>query len=62
MELVVSAVMSLLSGDLFFLAVYTQKGIQTWERLSQRTMGGQLVNISTVIMGTMERENFFSVA
>jgi len=54
--------MSLLSGDLFFLAVYTQKKIQTWERLKQRTMGGQLVNISTVIMGTMERENFFFVA
>jgi len=54
--------MSLLSGDLFFLPVYTQKGIQTWERLNRWTMGGQLVNISTVITGRMEGQDFFFVA
>lgn len=54
--------MSLLCGDVFFPLVYTQKGIQTEECLTQRTMGGQPVNISRVIMGTVERDTFFFVA
>jgi hypothetical protein len=53
---------SLLSGDLFLPPVYTQTEIQTWEGLKQGLMVGQVVNISTVITGKMERETFFFVA
>jgi hypothetical protein len=53
---------SLLSGDLFLPPVYTQKEIQTREGLNQGFMVGQVVNISTVITGRMERETFFFVA
>jgi hypothetical protein len=53
---------SLLSGDLFFPPVYTQKRIQTSEGLKQGLMFGQVVNISTVITGRTERGTFFFVA